>query len=206
MDAQCNEVSIDPIVSHYDRNADRLGQGYESLAFETVHHDLLPYLPELPARVLDVGAGSGRDAGALAARGYDVLAVEPSIKLRALGSRFHVFPNLIWRADQLPELGSLEQSERFDLVLCSAVWMHLRRDAQRSAMRRIADLCRKRARFCITFRTGMMGEETLVLGVSNADVIADAELNGFQLLKKTTSPDWCERTGVDWISLIFKKV
>ena len=52
----------------------------------------------------------------------------------------------------------------------------------------------------------MMGEETLVLGVSNADVIADAELNGFQLLKKTTSPDWCERTGVDWISLIFKKV
>ena len=34
-------------------------------------------LPEPPARVLEIGAGSGRLARALRAAGYDVLAIDP---------------------------------------------------------------------------------------------------------------------------------
>jgi SAM-dependent methyltransferase len=37
-------------------------------------------LPEPPARVLEVGAGAGRLAGALRAAGYDVLAIDPEPK------------------------------------------------------------------------------------------------------------------------------
>jgi SAM-dependent methyltransferase len=37
-------------------------------------------LPEPPARVLEVGAGAGRLAGALRAAGYDVLAIDPDPK------------------------------------------------------------------------------------------------------------------------------
>jgi SAM-dependent methyltransferase len=37
-------------------------------------------LPEPPARVLEVGAGAGRLAGALRAVGYDVLAIDPEPK------------------------------------------------------------------------------------------------------------------------------
>jgi SAM-dependent methyltransferase len=37
-------------------------------------------LPEPPARVLEVGAGAGRLAGALRAIGYDVLAIDPEPK------------------------------------------------------------------------------------------------------------------------------
>ena len=37
-------------------------------------------LPEPPARVLEVGAGAGRLAGALRAAGYDMLAIDPEPK------------------------------------------------------------------------------------------------------------------------------
>lgn len=206
MDATCNMEPMDSVVAHYDRNAQRLAENYESLTFETVHQDLLPYLPQLPARVLDIGAGSGRDASALADRGYKVLAVEPSTELRSLGASLHLSPNLTWRASRLPVLEALEQDQRFDLILCSAVWMHLRRPEQRSAMRRIAGLCKEGGRICITFRTGVTGEDELVSEVSAQEVIRDAATSNLQLLEKTASPDWCARTGVSWISLIFEKV
>jgi len=37
-------------------------------------------LPDVPARVLEVGAGAGRLAGALRAAGYDVVAIDPESK------------------------------------------------------------------------------------------------------------------------------
>lgn len=205
MDTTCNTEQGEAVVGHYDRNAQRLAENYESLTFEKVHQDLLPHLPELPARVLDIGAGSGRDAGTLAGRGYEVLAVEPSTELRSLGSSLHFSPNLTWRAGRLPKLETIEQGERFDLILCSAVWMHLRRAEQRCAMRRIAELCAEDGRVCITFRTGITGEDRLVFEVSAKEVMRDAAANNLQFLKSTATPDWCARTGVNWISLIFQK-
>jgi protein-L-isoaspartate O-methyltransferase len=51
---------------------------YESVAAETVHGWLVDLLPNAPALVLDIGAGTGRDAAWLASRGLEVVAVEPS--------------------------------------------------------------------------------------------------------------------------------
>jgi protein-L-isoaspartate O-methyltransferase len=48
--------------AHYEQNALQLVTQYESLAFEDAHAALLDLLPEQSATVLDVGAGSGRDA------------------------------------------------------------------------------------------------------------------------------------------------
>lgn len=205
MDLKKKGGKIDPVVSYYDRNAQRLARSYESLIFEIIHQDLLPFLPKLPARVLDVGAGSGRDAGALAARGYDVIAIEPSRELMALGAELHVSPRLTWCADSLPSLNTLSGCAPFDLILCSAVWMHLSRKEQTVAMRRLAFLCADGARICITYRTGMSGEDALVFGVSVNEIIADASANRLQLLKQTVSPDWNARTGVNWVSFVFEK-
>ncbi|WP_167470079.1 hypothetical protein [Vreelandella andesensis] len=48
----------------------------QSLDFERVHGEWLHHLPEQPGLALDVGAGSGRDAMALAERGWQVMAIE----------------------------------------------------------------------------------------------------------------------------------
>jgi len=64
-------------IPHYDQNAEQFVSQYESLTFEHVHPALLDLLPPPGATILDVGAGSGRDAAWFAARGYDVVAAEP---------------------------------------------------------------------------------------------------------------------------------
>ena len=43
-------------------------------------------LPDAPGTVLDIGAGSGRDAAWFSAQGYDVIAVEPSSGMRSRGA------------------------------------------------------------------------------------------------------------------------
>ena len=70
-------------TSWYDANARAACERYESVASARVHSWLKDLLPSKPATVLDVGAGSGRDAAWLAAEGYDVVAAEPSSGMRA---------------------------------------------------------------------------------------------------------------------------
>ena len=54
---------------------------YNSVPFESVHKDWLDDIPS-EGMALDVGAGSGRDARFLAARGLSVVAVEPADGIR----------------------------------------------------------------------------------------------------------------------------
>ena len=71
--------------SSYNQHAERYFNQYQSLTFDQVHGDWLPQLDSKTGLALDVGAGSGRDAAALAERGWDVVAVEPAAGLRELG-------------------------------------------------------------------------------------------------------------------------
>jgi SAM-dependent methyltransferase len=65
-------------IRWYDANVQDVSRRYESVAAETVHGWLVDLLPNAPAVVLDVGAGTGRDAAWLVSRGLEVVAVEPS--------------------------------------------------------------------------------------------------------------------------------
>jgi protein-L-isoaspartate O-methyltransferase len=49
-------------------------------------------LSDATGTVLDVGAGSGRDAAWFAARGHDVVAVEPTSAMRSEGQHRHPDP------------------------------------------------------------------------------------------------------------------
>lgn len=122
------------VQAYYAESAERLATVYESVRFESVHGAL----PESPARVLDVGAGTGRDAAALAGRGFMVDAVEPVTELRRVAERLHQGTGVTWRAGALPSLHGVQGP--YDAVLLSAVWMHLRPEERPVAMRRLAGL------------------------------------------------------------------
>lgn len=64
-------------IKYYSTHAEKLADQYNSVAFEKVHADWLSEIPE-KGFVLDVGAGSGRDARFLAVKGLSVVAVEPA--------------------------------------------------------------------------------------------------------------------------------
>ncbi len=124
-------------IHWYDAHASEVSSRYEAVAADAVHEWLLDLLPPLPALVLDVGAGTGRDAAWLAARGYEVVAIEPSHAMRAEAGRLHPKASIRWAADALP---GLEQTLRlglsFDLILLSAVWMHASRYWRPSSLKR----------------------------------------------------------------------
>ncbi len=75
-------------------------------------------------RVLDVGAGSGRDVSLLLKAGWDAFGVEPSGALIEEALRGH--PEIEGRIsqDSLPGLSTIAD-QSYDGVLCSAVLMHI---------------------------------------------------------------------------------
>lgn len=91
----------------YGKDAEALAQQYEQVPFEKVHGHLLRWLPPAAGRAVDIGAGSGRDAAALAVRGFDVVAVEPTAELRQVGRRLHGDAPIAWVDDALPALSRL---------------------------------------------------------------------------------------------------
>ncbi len=105
---------------------------YEAIPTERILAPVLDLLPPPPARVLDIGAGTGRDAAWFAARGHDVVAVEPVSALREAGLRLHRSQTIDWRDDRLPQLERTTRTGPFDLVLLNGVWHHLD-DPQRGA-------------------------------------------------------------------------
>ncbi|MFH8882192.1 hypothetical protein [Streptomyces californicus] len=70
----------DGSTAGYAEAADALAVQYEQVTFDEVHRDVLHLLPAASARVLDVGAGTGRDATAPAARGYRCVFAQRSFR------------------------------------------------------------------------------------------------------------------------------
>ena len=106
----------------YGENAEKLVAEYERLRFDDVQREVLHLFPRPPARILDVGAGTGRDVDALSRIGHRVIAVEPTPELRAAGERLRSGLDVLWVDDALPNLGRVDRPEDgFDLILLTAV-------------------------------------------------------------------------------------
>ncbi|MDE0129055.1 MAG: class I SAM-dependent methyltransferase [Gammaproteobacteria bacterium] len=105
--AQSESFKVRDVVAAYNTNAPELFDGYERIPFGSVHRQVADLLPESCGNVLDVGAGSGRDAAWFAEQGHSVVAVEPSSGMREAGSAQHKSSKIRWLDDRLPALDKL---------------------------------------------------------------------------------------------------
>ena len=122
-------------ITYYSTNASELAKQYDSVPFESVHKEWLQIIPK-EGMVLDVGAGSGRDARYLAAKGLGVVAVEPASGIRELAQAYTISNPIHWISDSLPELTEVFRLHtKFDLILLSAVWMHIPPSSRERAFR-----------------------------------------------------------------------
>ncbi len=188
-------------IDYYDARAIHFMSLYEFVTFEETHPLVLSFLLP-PGDALDVGAGSGRDAAALASRGFRVVAVEPSRRMRELGRQRHSSDRIIWVDDQLPELRRLG-ARRFDFVLVSAVWMHLPPEARTPAMGRLSQLTRQAGSLVITLRIGAADPSRGIYTVDAKELRTLAEEAGLILKVEFAAPDIMGRTNVRWITQIF---
>ncbi len=191
-------------TSGYSESARALIGQYESVAFEDVHRPVLHLFPPAPARVLDIGAGTGRDAAALSRQGHAVTAVEPTPELRAYGQARHP-PTIRWIDDMLPQLAKVcALQERFDLILLTAVWMHLDSAQQRRAMQLLATLLSPGGRVSMTLRHGPVPAGRRMFDIRATDVSALAEGCGLRTLHECASPDMLDRPDVSWSFLVLQ--
>ncbi|MCA1772515.1 MAG: class I SAM-dependent methyltransferase, partial [Halomonas sp.] len=189
----------------YDEHAHRLFNQYQSLNFESIHSEWLHHLPEQPGLALDVGAGSGRDAKALAERGWQVMAVEPAKKLKTLGQAYTHERDVSWIDDTLPALNRVRQlSQRFQLILVSAVWMHLSPNEQQRALRVLSSLLAPGGLLVITCREGPDSDERQFHSVNMG--VLDNWARDLALLPMQASHDNDQlgRQGVAWHLRVFK--
>ncbi|MBU8542731.1 MULTISPECIES: class I SAM-dependent methyltransferase [Roseomonadaceae] len=195
-----------PGTQGYAAEAPALLRQYESISFADVHHAFLDLLPPAPARVADIGAGTGRDAAALAAMGHQVLAVEPTAELRAGGAALHPSPRLAWLEDGLPDLaGLVARGQRYDLMLLTAVWMHLDAPDRARAMPVLAGLLAPGGQMWLSLRHGPVPEGRVMHAVDPAEVVAQAGAAGLTLLRREETADTLGRGGVHWTRLAFAR-
>ncbi|CAB3903792.1 class I SAM-dependent methyltransferase [Achromobacter anxifer] len=183
----------------YGENAQALADQYESIAFADVHRDVAHLIPEAPARIADIGAGSGRDAAALARMGHAVVAAEPTAELRQEGVRRHALPNLEWVDDALPDLALLRgQGRAFDVIMLTAVWMHLDADERRLGMQALAALLAPQGQILMSLRHGPVPPGRRMFDVSAQETIALAAGHGLSSHHLSSREDMLDRADVRW--------
>lgn len=195
-----------PGAAGYGANATLLASQYESITFAEVYRDLLHLFPIQPCAVLDIGAGSGRDAAELARRGHQVVAVEPTAELRNEGKKIHRALPIEWMDDHLPTLGALRRSiRRFDVVLLTAVWMHLDEDEQHAAMGALAELAADGGVIFMSLRHGPIPEGRRMFDVSAEDTVRLAVQYGLRCCCSVEREDMLGRSDVRWSFLALRK-
>jgi SAM-dependent methyltransferase len=190
-------------IPYYEQHAARLVRQYESLSFQDVHAGLTDVLPAPGATVLDVGAGSGRDAAWFAANGYDVVAVEPSDAMLARARALHPSRRIHWASDSLPDLANVRRlGLSFDLILLSAVWMHIPPAARQRSLRKLTTLLAPKGRIVISLRLGPPDTERAMYEVSLAELSSLAQQFGLRVVRTNDSDDRLGRSEVSWTNVV----
>ena len=193
-------------TEHYAEEAPELLKRYESISFAEAHRQVMPLIPKEPCRVLDIGSGTGRDAAGFAALGHRVVAVEPTQEMRRGAMALHPSPLIEWLNDSLPDLARVRaRDKQFDVVMLTAVWMHLDQEQRRRAMPNVAALVRNGGVMTMTLRHGPVPPGRRMFEVSAEETIALAEPLGLRCVLNRPAEPSLRQPGVSWTRLAFVK-
>ncbi|MEM7330340.1 MAG: methyltransferase domain-containing protein [Pseudomonadota bacterium] len=202
-------MTLGPSNIGYTKEAPDLLKRYESFSGDQVHAHWRALFPAPPGRVLDIGAGTGRDAAWFASLGYDVLAVEPTDALRDGAQALHPEPEITWLDDRLPDLPHVVAgNQTYDMVMMNAVWMHLTADERAHGLSVIAALMNPGSRLFMSQRHGPIPEGRRMFDVTGEETITrGAELNLSVLFHQRSGSILGEnrKRGVEWTCLVFEK-
>jgi SAM-dependent methyltransferase len=197
----------DDVLRGYASAATDLIVRFERVSSAVLYEPVADLLPSSPSRILDIGAGTGRDAVWLASKGHEVIAVEPVDELRHAGMALHKTRRIEWSNDRLPHLHDLrERKWCFDRVLLSAVWQHLDDDERPVAMRSLSDLTARGGMLIMSLRHGPGEPSRRVYEARAEDTIDMALRAGFELIRQRRAESLQpanRAAGVHWTWLTF---
>jgi SAM-dependent methyltransferase len=193
----------------YAGEAEDLFKRYESISGAETHKAVLHLIPAAESHILDVGAGTGRDAAWFASMGHRVTAVEPTEAMRLPAMKLHPSPTIEWLDDSLPELALVRsRGELFDLILLSAVWMHFDAAQRREAMTSLAALLRRGGTLIMRVRHGPVPPGRRMFEIPDEETIELAGAHDLHavLNQRVESALQANRdAGVSWTHLAFAR-
>lgn len=206
---------------YYNNQVREISQQYLSVSFDDVHSAWSHHLPaifEKPnANILDIGAGSGRDVkhiaemAALTQKGRDtcqIYAVEPAAELMRVGQSTTHGQNVHWIQDSLPAMDKITRLEiSFDLILLSAVWMHIAPSQRTRSLRKLANLLKPGGKIVISLKFGMTEkeqQERTMYNVSVEEVERLAQNLGLFSKLAAHTGDKLGRAEVHWQTLVLQ--
>jgi SAM-dependent methyltransferase len=193
----------------YTEEAEELFKHYEGTPAADAHRAVLHLIPTAPSSVLDLGSGTGRDAAWFASMGHRVVAVEPTDAMRLPAMSLHPSPRIEWLNDSLPDLSLLlTRGESFDLVMLTAVWMHLDEAQRQRAMPKLASLIRTGGMMIMKVRHGPIPAGRRMFEIPAEETIELArtqDLHPVLNLRTQSSQESNRHAGVSWTSLAFVK-
>ena len=197
-------------LEYYDRNAVAVASLYREASTRIAQH----FQEAFPTRgrVLDVGAGSGRDTVALLDLGHNVYGLEPSEGMRA--EAIKAFPKLEGRLlpHSIPLTENTLVEKSYDGILCSAVLMHVPPEQIFDAVFSLKRVLRDGGRLLLS-----VPEERPGLGEDHRDpsgrlfhplpaeyLVLMLERLGFATLRRWSDSDGAGRPGVRWTTLLLE--
>ena len=197
-------MTEEPALAIYAANAAMMARRYDSVTTDTVLAGLIDLIPPPPSPVLDIGAGSGRDAAWFQSRGHAVTAAEPVAAFNTMIAKRVPTATVVESA--LPDLAGL--SGRFGLILVNAVWHHLDLEARDVALRRLASLLTPQGRLFLALRRGPVPHGAPLHDLDPDTETARAAAAGLTLIRRHDAPAHDEATaaaGIHWTWLVLVK-
>jgi len=202
-------------ANFYDAHAQQLAEQYLSKSFEEVHAAWSEFLPPIlnkaNARILDLGAGAGRDSKYLAEQGQEsdisIVAVEPAKLLAEIGQQQTQGLNVKWVEDSLPALDVISRQEvSFDLILLSAVWMHISSHDRARSIDNLSDLLKPGGKLVISLRHGPSGDQREMFAVCADQLVQLGKAMGLPpVLVTEKGSDIMGRAAIHWQTVVFEK-
>ncbi|MET4700925.1 SAM-dependent methyltransferase [Constrictibacter sp. MBR-5] len=178
--ARCNDI----LAGYAAAATPELIARYEAVDCRTLYAAVLDLLPEMPVRVADIGAGTGRDAAWFARQGHQVLAVEPVRELREAGMALHRASDVAWLDDALPALERTQRRGPFGLVTLCGVWQHIDDAARGVATTALGRMVADGGLLVLSLRHGPGAPGRPVFPISPRYTVEAAVRSGFAPLRE----------------------
>ncbi|KPF60020.1 methyltransferase type 11 [beta proteobacterium AAP51] len=201
---------MDPKTAEfYDRHAADLAARYESAPSPVEPYYSLAF--PAGSRVLDVGAGSGRDLAALIKAGYDGHGVEPSDGLHKAAVAAHPELNGRLIGGALPAIG-IPFGGGFDGIVCCAVLMHLPEAELFDSALALRSLLKPHGRLLMSIPAARtdVGKDSRDEGGRLFQPYVPEELQllferlGFHLIGRWDTGDVLQRAGTHWVTMLLE--
>lgn len=193
------------VLAGYAAAADSLIDPYDAIDCDVLFAPVRHMFPNQPVRIIDIGAGTGRDARWLASKGHHVTAVEPVSAFRSKGGGC-TNGNITWIDDRLPGL-ERTIATGFGFCLINGVWQHLTEPERAMALPRIARLLAPSGQMVISLRHGPGAPGRPALPISVKTTLALAAQAGLTVCDKVQTQSLQpgnQRAGVTWTWLMLE--